>query len=640
MNLKNSGIKKALPMLTVIFVLFSLIMFWSFFTLKHINYYHQLNMRHFKHTNELSAFILPSIDMFSVNSPYDLKHLRQTIINIRNQPQECLSITNMTDRLLMYLLDTREIMTICARDVQTANDTLAVLTQYENGNISWQALQNTLTDALANFQNNSNEFEYPLEKTSNFVANITIWLIIFSSIIVLTVTMMISRAVSIVLTKREEAMVALAQSEERNRQLAYVDTLTGLPNRNMLEHTINAAMAKSAPQSKQFAVMFIDLDQFKDVNDTLGHTTGDKLLVEIASRISATVQDKDSVIRFGGDEFIAVTDCFDSVEKAEHVARKIINAVSKPVKLARSETYITTSIGIAYYPQHGNNSTLLLKHADTAMYQAKNAGKNQFQVYDKLHASIQNRKLNLVKQLHHAIRNEEFRLVYQPIVKLSDGTTVGSEALIRWTNNINEVITPDEFIPIAEKSGQIIEIGNWVLQQACQQCKNWHDAGATNHVMAINVSSQQLRTCDFSNKLADILQQLSLPAGCIHIEITENIAITEDPRSVATLHELSKLGVKLLLDDFGTGYSCLSYLKDLPFDILKIDRSFMPANNTITSTIIAMGHELNMEIIAEGIESDLCQTFLNNLDCQYGQGYLFQKPVPADEFDIFKTFHT
>jgi len=190
-----------------------------------------------------------------------------------------------------------------------------------------------------------------------------------------------------------------------------------------------------------------------------------------------------------------------------------------------------------------------------------------------------------------------------------------------------------------ENSGQIIDIGNWVLQQACQQCKIWHDAGATHHAMAINVSSHQLKDPQFSKRLSDILTRLSLPAALIHIEITENSIITEDKKSVATLHELSELGTRLLLDDFGTGYSCLSYLKDLPFDVLKIDKSFMPANNTIASTIIAMGHELNMEIIAEGIETEMCYKFLKNLKCQYGQGYLFQKPVPASEFDTFKRFN-
>lgn len=639
MTLKNSWIKKALPFLTLIFFLFSLLLIWGFLTLNHSNYFHQLNMRHFKHTAALTGLIYEPTKLLETETPIDINQIRAAIIDIRNQPTECLSIINSADRLLMRLIDTESVITICESDVKSADETLEALTRYENGAISIQALQTQLLKALGEFRTNSSRFEIPVEKTANFIAKTTIGIIILSSIIVLFFTVLLSRAVSIVLTKREEAMNALAKSEERNKQLAYNDTLTGLPNRNSLEHTINTAIARSSRSKSQFAVMFIDLDQFKDINDTLGHTVGDLLLIEMGKRIAHTLRENDSVVRFGGDEFVAVTDCFESIETADIIARRIIDAISKPVKLMDIESYITASIGIACYPRNGENATALLKHADTAMYQAKNAGKNQSQAYDKQTAIKQNRKLSIVNQLHQAINNNEFHLVYQPVVKLADGSTVGSEALLRWTNAENEIIGPDEFIPIAENSGQIIDIGNWVLQQACMQCRIWHDAGAINHAMAINVSSHQLKDPLFTKRLADLLTRFSLPADCIHIEITENSVISEDQYSVATLHELDELGTRLLLDDFGTGYSCLSYLKDLPFDVLKIDKSFMPANTTIASTIIAMGHELNMEIIAEGIETKSCYEYLKNLNCQYGQGYLFQKPVPPSEFDLFKRFN-
>ncbi|WP_067982960.1 putative bifunctional diguanylate cyclase/phosphodiesterase [Neptuniibacter pectenicola] len=639
MTLTNRGIRKALPFLTLIFFLFSLLLVWSFFTLNHSNYFHQLNIRHFKHTAELSGLISAPIKLFPTEEPLNLTRIRQAILDIRTQPIECLEKTLWSDRLLMDLIGTGSIITICENDLRVANETLNALRSYENGTISIQAIQAQLVSAQSKFQYNSIKFEHPVEKTINVIASLTIGLIILSSIIVLLLTILISRAVSTVLTNKEAAMKALALSEERNKQLAYNDSLTGLPNRNSLERTINNAIAKSARRNSQFAVMFIDLDQFKDINDTLGHTVGDTLLVEMAKRIAHAVRETDSVVRFGGDEFVAVTDCFEEIEIIDAIAHRIINTISEPVQLTKIESYITASIGIACYPQNGVNSTALLKHADTAMYQAKNAGKNRYQPYDKLSATKQNRKLDIVNQLHHAIDNNEFSLAYQPVVKLADGSIVSSEALLRWTTKKGETIGPDEFIPIAENSGQIIDIGNWVLQQACQQCKIWHDAGATHHAMAINVSSHQLKDPQFSKRLSDILTRLSLPAALIHIEITENSIITEDKKSVATLHELSELGTRLLLDDFGTGYSCLSYLKDLPFDVLKIDKSFMPANNTIASTIIAMGHELNMEIIAEGIETEMCYKFLKNLKCQYGQGYLFQKPVPASEFDTFKRFN-
>lgn len=638
MTLKKIEIKKALPSLTLIFFLFSIVMVWSFFKLNQSSYFHQLNIRHFKHTSELNGLISTPTKLLSINAPINTDKIRETIVNIRIQPLECLEMIGTSERLLMHLIGTETVITLCQNDINIADETLAILSHYENGQVNLKTLQNQLIKALSEFSHNSINFEKPVEKTVNFIASATIWLIVFCSIILLVFTAIISRAVSTVMTNREEAMKALEKSEERNKQLAYKDTLTGLPNRNLLDHTIETAIAHAKRTKSQFAVMFIDLDRFKDINDTLGHTVGDKLLVEMANRIAHTVRECDSVVRFGGDEFVAISDCFELIETIDLIASRIIDAISKPVKLGDIELYITASMGIACYPQNGQNSIALLKHADTAMYQAKRAGKNQFQPYDQQSAKKQNRRLNLVNLLHQAINNDELSLVYQPVVNLATNRTVGSEALLRWTNAENEVISPEEFIPIAENSGQIIDIGNWVLEQACLQCKVWHDAGAVNHAMAINVSSHQLKDKLFSKRLADILTKLSLPAECIHIEITENIAITEDQGCVATLHELSALGTKLLLDDFGTGYSCLSYLKDLPFDVLKIDRSFMPANNTIASTIIAMGHELNMEIIAEGIETVACYEFLNNLKCQYGQGYLFQKPVPPDEFDIFKQF--
>ncbi|MBU2979311.1 EAL domain-containing protein [Alteromonas sp. C1M14] len=638
MNSKSSGIRKALPFLTLIFLLFSVLLIWSFFTLNHSNYFHQLNVRHFKYVSDLHSLIsTPKPALFS-QPPQATDTIRNAIINIRQQPLECLEKIGPIDRILMTFINTDNIISICQKDIVSANQALEAITHFEAGVIDEASLQEQLIETLRIFSHNSIEFEAPVEKTVNFIADIIISLIVSSCIILLLFTMYLSRAVSLVLTNREAAMKALAESEERNKSLAYKDTLTGLPNRNLLEHTINAAIAKSSRNETQFAVMFIDLDQFKDINDTLGHSVGDKLLIEMARRIAHTLRECDSVVRFGGDEFVAVTDCFDAVETIDVIASRVIDAINKPVKLVQIETFITASIGVACYPDNGTDATALLKHADTAMYQAKSAGKNQFQPYDKNSANRQNRKLSIVQQLHHAIANDEFSLVYQPVVRLADGKTVGSEALIRWTNMNNESIRPDEFIPIAENSGQIIEIGDWVLQQACAQCKRWHQQGATDHTMAINVSSHQLKDVGFAKRVATILQQYALPAKCIHIEITENIAITEDKVCVANLHELSELGALLLLDDFGTGYSCLSYLKDLPFDILKIDKSFMPANNTIAATIIAMGHELHMEIIAEGIETSMCHQYLNNLHCQYGQGYLFQKPVSASEFDVFKQF--
>lgn len=638
MILKNNRVKKALPYLTVVFFLFSMLMVWSFFTLNQSSYFHQLNIRHFKYTDELNSLISVPNKLLQTNQNVNIEDVRSAIVNIRQQPIECLANINQSERIIMRWVGTESIVEICKNDIVMADKTLNFIDVYEAGNITKEVLQSQLVEALDEFRQNSINFEAPVQKTLSAIASLTISLIILSSFCVMCFAIYLSRAVSMVLTKREEAMVALAKSETLNKQMAYTDSLTGLPNRNLLQGAIDKSIAQAVRGRSQFAVMFIDLDQFKDINDTLGHTVGDELLVEMANRISHTLRENDTIVRFGGDEFVAVTDNFDSIETIDPIAHRIIDAVNVPIRLGEREVLVTASIGIACYPHNGRDATSLLKHADTAMYQAKNAGKNQFQPYDKQSASKQNRKLNLANLLHSAIANNEFRLVYQPVVRLSDGCTVGSEALLRWTTASGENVGPDEFIPIAEHSGQIIEIGNWVIEQACMQCKAWHEQGAIDHIMAINVSSQQLKDTEFAKRLAETIRFYNLPAKCVHIEITENIAITEDQTCIATLHELAKLGTKLLLDDFGTGYSCLSYLKDLPFDVLKIDKSFMPANNTIASTIIAMGHELNMEIIAEGIETPACYRFLRKADCHYGQGYLFQKPVPADEFDVFKQF--
>jgi diguanylate cyclase (GGDEF)-like protein len=636
----NKGIRKALPILTLTFFLFALLLVWCFFTLTHSNYFHQLNMRHFKYTSELTTQIYATNGEIANVQPINTQALRQTIINLRQQPLDCLSGITKTDALIMKMIGTESITSICERDVATGNKSLAYLADFEKGYISREALQKQLVKALNEFSANSSEFEKPVAQTVGFISTVTLWVIILSSLVVLAFALFISRAVASGLTNREEAMKALAHSEARNKQLAYTDSLTGLPNRNLLDHTINTAIKRAERNNLQFAVMFVDLDRFKDVNDTLGHTIGDKLLVIMAKRIAQAVRSTDHVVRFGGDEFVAVTDGFDSIETIDYIAHKIIDAIKEPVKLTDSgnDSYITASIGVACYPQNGLNATLLLKHADTAMYQAKRAGKNRYHAFDRLSALKQNRKLKLVDQLHHAISNNELSMAYQPIVRLSDGMTVGSEALLRWTNSDNEAISPAEFIPIAEHSGQILDIGYWVLEQACKQCKKWHSEGARHHAMAINVSSQQLKDPNFTRRLADILTKLSLPASFIHLEVTENSAITEDQVCVATLHQLARLGTKLLIDDFGTGYSCLSYLKDLPFHILKIDKSFMPADNSIASTIIAMGHEMNMPIVAEGIETMPCYAHLKALNCQYGQGYLFQKPVPAQQFDTSKRY--
>jgi hypothetical protein len=313
MDVKNSGIRKALPVLTFTFFVFALILVWCFFTLNHSNFFHQLNVRHFKYTSELSDQISVPAELFSEPDSAELDDIRQTILNIRQQPLNCLSMIGNTERFIMNIIGTESVIDICTRDVQSANNSLAALANYEAGDISRKTLQDQIVKSLREFRTNSSDFEMPVEKTVNFVANITLSIIILSSIVVLLFAAFISRAVSAGLTSREEAMDALAQSEKRNKALAHTDTLTGLPNRNLLDHTIDKAINMSERSNLPFAVMFIDLDRFKDINDSLGHALGDKLLVTMAQRISDAIRATDVVVRFGGDEFVAVTVFFESI---------------------------------------------------------------------------------------------------------------------------------------------------------------------------------------------------------------------------------------------------------------------------------------------------------------------------------------
>lgn len=426
------------------------------------------------------------------------------------------------------------------------------------------------------------------------------------------------------------------RSEKRAEHLATHDSLTQLPNRSLLHDRLAHAIAHASRSGRMIAVMFLDLDRFKLINDSLGHTAGDSLLVAIAQRLKCAVREGDTVARQGGDEFVVVLEEITGTEDATRIAEQIIRAVSQPVSLSGHDLTVSTSVGISLYPKDEQDPDTLLKDADTAMYLAKELGGNTFQFFDKaMNAQVLGRLL-IENGLRQALEKGEFVLHYQPIVDLRSGRVQAVEALVRWTHPEKGLILPLEFIPIAEETGQIIKIGSWVLRKACQQCRQWQEMGLPKVRMSVNLSVQQLVSPGLAGTIGAVLKETGLEPGLLELEITETELMQDVGRAVNTLHELSATGVTLAIDDFGTGYSSLSYLKALPIHTLKIDRSFVrdvveDGNDAaIVSATIAMAHNMGLRVIAEGVQTAQQLGFLQQHQCDEAQGYFFSSPITAE----------
>ena len=427
---------------------------------------------------------------------------------------------------------------------------------------------------------------------------------------------------------------------KRLHTLAYYDDLTGLPNRELFHDRLDNALTQSHRNDKKLGLMFLDIDRFKNVNDSLGHKVGDLLLSAIAKKLQECIRDSDSVSRIGGDEFTILVNDITQPEDTIIVAQKIIDAFSKPLKLPDGlELYATTSIGICVYPDDGSNSDTLIKNADTAMYRAKESGRNNYQFYTKEMSQYFSERLSLETDLHKAISQNELSVAYQPQVSLLTGEIIGFEALVRWNHSKHGWIPPSKFIPIAEDSGLIYQIGEWVLKQACQQIKLWHECFDPKLKVAVNVSSHQLCKSDVVNSILDIIDSFNLPHEAIELELTES-SLMDNVESVShTMDKLSKTGIQLAIDDFGTGYSSLSYIKRFSIDKLKIDKSFVQDISTdkndveIVTAIIAMANNLGVEVIAEGVEKKEEAVFLHEHGCHEIQGYYFSKPKFAEEIN-------
>jgi len=438
--------------------------------------------------------------------------------------------------------------------------------------------------------------------------------------------------------ERKRAEKALRQSEEHLQHLAHYDHLTQLPNRVLFLDRLNQALARARWHKRLVAVLFIDLDRFKVINDTVGHPTGDRVLRAIAERLSRVVREGDTVARLGGDEFAVALADLAEVSDVPRVGEKIIAALSPPVMIEEREFFVTASIGVSLHPGDADDAETLLRDADIAMYRAKEKGKNNFQFYSPAMNAEAPRRLELETDLRRALERREFLLHYQPKVDLASGQITGMEALLRWQHPTQGLISPLDFIPLLEETGLIVPVGEWVLRSACAQNKSWQVAGLVPLRVAVNLSARQFKQPGLVETVEEILAETGLDPCYLELELTESILLVHTKESLATLRRFHDMGIHLALDDFGTGYSSLSYLKRFPIDSLKIDRSFVrdvttnPDDATIAQTVIAMAHNLRMLAIAEGVETLEQLTFLRSHGCDQMQGYYFSRPLTVEAF--------
>jgi len=464
-----------------------------------------------------------------------------------------------------------------------------------------------------------------------------VYLVLITTLAVLAVALLTS-----VLDARLEARTAelarsLTLANQELTQLALHDTLTGLPNRTLLSDRIEQAIGKVAEQGGCFALMFIDLDGFKPVNDAFGHHVGDLLLKAVAARLRGHLHSQDTLARIGGDEFVLLVE-LQEPDDAMDVAVKQVNLVSRPYRVAEHDLQLTASLGIVLYPGNGEDQLELLRNADAAMYHAKSAGKNGYSFFDVSMNSNARQQLQLLQDLRMALEQRQFRLHYQPKFDAQACQPIGAEALLRWEHPQHGLLLPDRFIGLAEKTGLIIPIGEWVLDEACRQMRQWLEQGHGDWRMAVNLSALQFCHAGLVDSVARALRENGLPANHLTLEITETTAMHDADASLTVLQRLSDMGVDLSIDDFGTGYSSLMYLKRLPANELKIDRGFVrdleqdSDDAAIVSAIVALGQALGLRIVAEGVETDGQQDFLTRLGCDSLQGYLLGQPVPAAQF--------
>lgn len=446
------------------------------------------------------------------------------------------------------------------------------------------------------------------------------------------------------IVRRADKIIKRHESERENHQAQILfhachDSLTGLPNRNLFHDRLTHAMTRANRNNRLIALMFIDLDRFKTVNDTLGHNIGDQLLKAVTGRLRKCIRECDTVARLGGDEFTIVLENLDNVAQVTDVAERILDVMSKPFRIEQHEIFTSPSIGITLYPFDDDDVNNLISFADIAMYHAKEKGKNNYKFYSAEMSIRTKDRLSLESHLRRALEKEEFVLYYQPKIDLSSGVITGMEALLRWKSPDRGLVSPLEFVPLLEETGLILAVGDWVLRTACRQNKIWQSKGFPSLKVAVNISAMQFRQENIAEQIGRALRDTGLEPKDLELEITESTLIDNIESAVKVLLTLHKMGIFIAIDDFGTGYSSLSYLKRFQIDCLKIDRSFVrdvttdPDDAAIATAIIALAHSLRLTVVAEGVETENHLAFLNAHHCDEAQGFLFSKPLPAEEFE-------
>lgn len=502
----------------------------------------------------------------------------------------------------LNLPDCTGLDTIYEVESQASNTPIIVLTEQDDNELAAQALQSGAQDYLVKGQIDRST----LERSIRYAI------------------------------ERNRLLEQLEESKRLQRHLAYHDALTILPNRHLLHDRLQQALAQSKRSGKLAALLFLDLDGFKRINDTLGHGIGDLLLKSVAKRLKTTVRQVDTVARLGGDEFTIVLLEINHAQDAKDVAQKILKVISQPYKIEEHELFVTASVGISIYPDDGSDIESLIRKADIAMYRAKGQGKNNYQVYNLSMDAKFFERLTLENSLRKAVENEELVAYYQPQVDLRTGEITGVEALVRWQHQKFGLVPPDKFIPLAEETGVILEIDEWMMKTACRQIKNWEREGIANIRVAVNLSTRQFRQKNLTEKVAQILNDSAVQPKNLCLEITENEVMHNIETTVEILQALKKMGVLLSLDDFGTGYSSLSYLKRFPIDILKIDRTFVNGipsdrdDTAISTAIVVLAHSMELKVIAEGVEEPEQIAFLQSLQCDEIQGFYFSRPLNAE----------
>lgn len=444
---------------------------------------------------------------------------------------------------------------------------------------------------------------------------------------------------------RAALLSELAESREQLEYQALYDPLTKLPNRTLVMDRLSHQISESQRDKSIASILFIDLDDFKKVNDTLGHDKGDELLIQCTGRLQEVIRAADTVGRLGGDEFIAILGNLKSPQDSKQVAEKLIHALRSPFILDGQEVTVSASIGIASYPDDATDKIGLLKNSDAAMYHAKSRGRNTYSFYNKEMNSQVERRVTIEKAMSRAIERGEFQVHYHPLIDISSRKIISTEALLRWESPELGPVYPDEFIPIAEQTSLILKLGQFVLQEALSHTAHWRAQGASDLRASVNISPRQFRDPDIISVVENSLKDSGMPASALELEITEGVLIDNDPFTNDCLEKLNALGVQLAMDDFGTGYSSLSYLRSHPFDILKVDRSFVndithdPGDKELVNASIAMAHALKLKVVAEGVETNEHLQLLEEMNCDYAQGFLFGKPMPAEELTEMLQLH-